>query len=218
MPLHTGMECYTLRLDHFDGAVDLLRRLLADAGSYLVVREDPEDNPHYHVVFRSAKRIATLREQVRRGIPADGNGAYSLKKCGPDVERLEQYCCKGPSAEHLPELVLKQGIEYSHERIKELHEKYWVENNQIQANRLKRKKMRNLTMVELVEEEAKHKGIRATSATAREDIAEIYIRKQMEARKPINLYHCKGVVNTVHCLLCSDDSAIKDLAMRAALL
>lgn len=212
------MECYTLRLDHFDGAVDLLRRVLAGCGSYLVVREEPDNNPHYHVVFRSAKRIATLREAVRRGVPEQGNGAYSLKKCGPDVERLEQYVCKGLDAESLPELVMQQGIEYTAERIKELHDKYWVENRQIQENRLKRKRLRGLTMVEIVEEEAKHKGIRATSATAREDIAEIYIRKQMEARKPINLYNCKGIVNTVHCLLAGDDSVIKDLAQRAAYL
>lgn len=212
------MECFTLRLDHWDGALDFLRKFLDGAGSYLVVREEPDDNPHYHVVFRSSKRIATLREAVRRAVPDSGNGAYSLKKCGPDVERLEQYCCKGPDAESLPELVMQQGIEYSAERIKELHDRYWVENNQIQANRLKRKRIRNATIVELVEEEVKHKGIRATSATAREEIAEVYIRMQMAARKPINLFHCKGVVNTVHCLISGDDQAVKDLAMRAAML
>lgn len=109
---------------------------------------------------------------------------------------------------------MRQG--WTVEELEKAHKDYWVENDTIQANRLKRKRIAGATMIEKLEEQCKHDGIRATSATARLEIAKRYIRMRVDARMPINVYHARGCVNTVLCMLAPDEGPIDDLAQTIA--
>jgi len=201
------MPNYALRVDgNGDDVVPYLDRY---ASNYFVVREDTGDNEHVHVFLVSDSKLSALRKAAQR--LWSGNGSYSLKECASDYADYLVYLCKGESESVKPVVVARQGLEYTDEWVEERHGEYWVNHAKIVENRQKRKRMRESNIVEKVEEESKNLGLRWTD---REEIAKVYIRMYKDSRKGINVFHAKSVVNTVACLLCEDDSAVNDLALR----
>lgn len=208
-----GMR-YALRVDGLDDVRDRLVAWLRDCdGAYLCVREDAGDNRHYHVYLEDQRSVAGVRKSLQRAGLAGGNGAYSLKPCTSDHVPYLQYCCKGDRHGLGPVVEAKHGLEMTDDAVEKWHNDYWVTNEQIQANRLKRKGCKNLTIVEKVEEECKHQGVAWSNSQL---IAEVYIRMMRDARKSINTHAARAIVNAVQVLLCPDDEAITRLSEKIA--
>lgn len=196
---------YALRVD---GSPDISGWLSRYADTFIAVREGGSDNPHIHVLFRSTQRLSALRKACQRAFPG-GNGSYSLKQCAADVSGYERYICKGESEDSLPEIVCRQGIEYTDDWIKDQHSAYWVNNQAIRENRVARKRIKSATAVELVEEQCKNLGVKWND---RVRISEEYIKMLVSARKAINIFQVRAVTNTVSCLLDVSGQATNHLA------
>lgn len=190
---------YALRVDLTETfkILDDLEKWLDNIGhSYLVCKEDPNDNPHCHVYLSSELKLKGLQTSWRRSFPTlIGNGAYSLKECLEDYQGYLRYICKGDGEGCYPEVVLRQGLDFDDYKIVELHEDYWCSNREL----LKHRKVQidvkvKGSIVEQVELAAKRQKL---DGTDREAIARIYVQMYVDMRKPCNVYHAKGVVNTV---------------------
>lgn len=213
MPRH-GQQ-YALRMDY---TRDSDRGRLSDFLSrnsprYLVVFETADgENPHIHAIFYSEGRLASLRQAFRRAFEdKTGNGAYSLKECDQEFGDYIQYMCKGPDAGTMPTVEMRQGLEYTDEEIEAAHLRYWVNNDAIMEARRARKVTKDI--VEAVEAEAKAKGVRSSD---RVGIAKIYIRMKVAAKKGINIFQAKAVVNTVAVLLDDENIREEELALEIA--
>lgn len=200
---------YSLRVDDADGVRQALLGYLGRlGGAYFVVYEESGENKHYHCYFESESKISAVRKAVQR-IGQVGNGGYSLKLCDANFDRYLQYMCKGADELGLPDVVGKHGLLFTDEWVQDKHDRYWVDNVQIRENRLKRKRIKSATVVEQLEEVCKHKAVAWSN---RQLIAEEYINMQIDARKSISVHAARAIVNTVQCLLCPDDQAVKQLS------
>lgn len=181
--------------------------------AYLLVHETAEgENPHVHAIIHTVQTLKKVRNSFTYKFKEHvGNKAYSIKVCDDDFEAYIRYMCKGTSAEVGPVVWGSCGLKYTPEVIKDAHGMYWVNNKAIQINKAKAIKCEKLKPVELVEKEAKKLGLKGHD---REGVAKVYIRLWRDARKPINLYAARGVVNTV-CLLL-DGGSEDDLARKIA--
>jgi len=181
--------------------------------SYLIVAESAEgENPHVHAIIHTSQTLKKLRNSFTYKFKEHtGNKAYSLKQCDDDYDGYIRYMCKGSSVSDGPDVLGFCGLLYSEAGIRDAHGMYWVNNAAIKANRLKGAKMEKLKPVELVEKECKRMEIKGFD---REGIAKVYIRLWRDARKPINLYAARAVVNTVSQLL--DGGSDDDLARKIA--
>lgn len=205
---------YALRADLSAAIVaNLASWLAAVATCYFVVKEVANgENPHVHMYFESDKKLAALRKDFVRKFPDNvGNAGYSLKECDDDVEAYGRYCCKGPDKETMPDVFCRQGLKYTDEWVKDMHDQYWVNNDSIMSNKRKRAAMGNV--VEKVELECKAKNIRWDDRKA---IALEYVRLYKAAVKPINVFYARQVVNTVSVLLDPSGSAEDRLAIEIA--
>ena len=197
---------YALRVDEGPDVSGWLSRY---AATFIAARESHEgENPHIHVLFRSTQSMSALRKACQRSFPG-GNGSYSLKKCTDDVAGYERYICKGDSESTLPEIICKQGIEYTEDWVKDQHAAYWVNNAAIHANRQARKRIKSATAVEKLEEICKNLGVKWND---RVRIGEEYLKLLVGARKAINIFQVRAVINCVSCALCPDGQAINLLA------
>lgn len=207
------MTQFALRADYKDGDQALLSAWLsAIATVFLVVYEEHDgENPHVHCVFSSDKNLSALRVSFKRKFTDKiGNGGYSLKECDDDVEAYMRYMCKGDSKDNDPVVLIKQGQDYTDEKIKAAHDAYWVNNAALQSNKKKRKLIPNCqTVIEKLEAVCKEKGVRKNDKNA---IAAEYIKMMKDARKPINVFAAKAVVNTVVVLLDDSGEAAETLA------
>lgn len=205
---------YALRLDVLseDNAQQLSAWLDKVSSGHLVVREEsnPNENTHYHAVLHSKIKATSLRQSFRRAFPDHkGNAAYSLKECDEDPDGYGRYICKGLSKEEGPNVVIRQGLLYTDEWVRQHHEQYWVNNDLIAQARAKRK----MNAVERLESVCKEKKIRWSDRTA---IATEYVRWQKEARRPINSFAARATVNTVALLLDDSGEAEEQLAIEIA--
>lgn len=195
----TSDQHYAVRVDVSDADRDNLSRWCSANGSaFLCVYEEAADeNPHVHIVLFSNKNIRAIRESFRRTFPdKTGNGAYSIKVCDDDTDAYMRYMCKGKSKDDQPEVWFRQGLEYSVGAVVDAHERYWVNNEALAQNRRVRQRTGNI--VEELERICKSKGVSKSDRTA---IAKEYIRLYRDARKGINVFQARAVVNTVQLLL-----------------
>jgi len=205
---------YALRMDYVDlDRTPLSTWLSANATGFLCVYETADgENPHIHAVFHSGLKLSGLRSSFKKAfVDKVGNGAYSLKVCDDDVEAYMRYMCKGASVEEEPTVIVQQGLDYTPEKVKAAWEMYWVNNAAIKAN--KRKRVKCSTIVEELELACKAKGVKKSD---REGIALEYIRMYKDARKGINVFHARSVVNTVAILLDDTGDVAKVLAGQIA--
>jgi len=188
--------------------------LTKHCSNYLCCREEAAHS-HVHVYGRSTLKFKGFQSAVRRSFPEHiGNGGYSLKECDAEVYDYLKYICKGEGEGQYPDIICRQGLEYSDEKIVELHEAYWCTNAVLLENSKKRDNLKlKGNIVERIEKEAKQLGLLGHD---REEVAKLYCKMYVDARKPVNVYHAKGVVNTVCALLSghSFDLLVSDCAQR----
>lgn len=168
--------------------------------TFLVCRELEQSNDHCHVYGVTDLSYKVLQTSFRRSFPEHiGNESYSLKQCDAQVHDYLKYMCKGDSVESAANIVCRQGLDFTDEYLAELHAAYWVSNAELMQNSRKRDnlKMRG-TVVEQLEKECKAAKL---DGSDREAVAKLLVQKYVEARKPVNVYQCKSVVNTVCALL-----------------
>lgn len=193
---------FALRLDVEDN--DSWRKRISDwlsgnGNGFICVKEVSGDNHHVHVILDSVKSIKVLRSSLTRAFPeCVGNKGYSLKLCDDNYDAYIRYICKGEDVNTPPNVWVKQGLKYTAEDIHDAHQKYWVNNEALIENSKKRAKVEKESVVEQVEKEAKKLKLKGHD---RVDVAKIYIRLFRDARKGINVFAAKAVVNTVCCLL-----------------
>lgn len=207
-------RAFALRMDILkeDDGSTLNAWLSNNASAFFVVKEfgDAKENPHYHAVLYASAKTASLRQSFRRAFPAHkGNGSYSLKECDEDTDGYGRYICKGADRDSLPDIVCRQGIDYTDGWVRAMHDQYWVNNDALLANR----KRRAMNMVERLESICKDKRIRWSDRT---EIAKQYVILQKEARKPVNTFAARATVNTVACLLDDSSEAVEQLAIEIA--
>jgi len=200
---------YALRMDVSaaeDEKARLSEWLSANGTGFLVVFEQAaNENDHVHVVLYTEKRLDALRKSFKRAFPEKtGNGGYSVKACDDDVDAYMRYMCKGADEHSQPEVWCRQGLEYSVEKVVSAHEAYWVNNAALQQN--KRKRVKTNTIVEELEQHCKRKGVTKGDRVA---VAREYIRIYRDARKGINTFHAKAVINTV-CILLDDTGRLEE--------
>lgn len=196
---------FALRVDQSEGYDDAAMSswLSANCSNFLGTEEQEGANLHLHFFLHSQKKLQALRAALKaRCSWLVGNGSYSLKPCDDDYEPYINYICKGADEESLPEVKFKQGLEYTEEYIAARHAAYWLKAVELARSSKKRASMSLLgNVVEQVEAVAKQKKLKGHE---REDIAKIYINMCISAKKPINSFYAKSVVNTVSCLLEGD--------------
>ena len=209
---------YAIRVDHkvSSDLSNLGTWLDSFSTQYVVCREgDSTSNVHYHGYALSHSKISAVRVNFKRRFPDHiGNDGYSLKVCDSEVHQYYNYLCKGNSEYELPEIVLRQGLQFDEDWIKSHHDAYWVRNSELSRSSKQRKELAVYgNVVERVELEAKRLKL---SGRDREELAKIYIRMYTSAKKPINIFHAKGVINSVSCLLdeCNIDVIASEIASR----
>lgn len=209
-------QAFALRLDYSESDKEELVKWMEShsTGSVFAVYEDHDgENPHVHVVLWSDKRADALRKSFKRLFPTKiGNGGYSLKPCDDDVEAYMRYMCKGREKNVLPRVIYRMGLDYTDVKIEQYHDQYWVNNDALMSNKRKRGELK-LGLIEKIEKICKDEGVRKND---REGIAKIYIRLYRDARKSINTFAARAVVNTVQVLLDDTGEVMEDLARQIA--
>ena len=203
---------FALRADVFDGFRErFVKWLTVIALGWIVAYEvSAGENRHVHAVFDSESDIKKVRNSFTRAFPeCVGNKGYSLKLCDDDFAAYIRYICKGESKDIPPTIWSRQGLDYTDDAITAAHQKYWVNNVAIQENARKRKSVEKDNIVEQVEKIAKKAGIKAHD---RVEVAKIYMRLFRDARKGINVFAARAVVNTV-CLLLDDPNSSSETAL-----
>lgn len=197
--------------DHYDLAIrfdgvdstELIKYLEKDTGSFIVVKEIAEGNPHFHVYLRTKKKESAARAALKRAMPElNGNGSYSLAVVR-DLDKYYRYMMKGEKFEVLPNVIASNGILFSTEWIQEQHDLYWDENDKLQ----KKRKAEPIIDVVLI----KCKQLKYNWDN-RELISRVYIKELVERGKAINIFSAKSAVNLLQVKLCPNDDALEDLA------
>lgn len=204
---------YALRVDVVEGLKDKLSEWLSSvATGFIVARELEGDNDHVHCIIDSTKSIKQLRNSFTKKFPeCTGNKGYSMKVCDDDHDAYIRYICKGKDKDTPPEIWTRQGLDYTEAALQEAWKKYWVNNAALKENAKKRTRVETANIVEQVEKESKRLELKGFD---REGVAKVYIRLFRDARKGINVFAARAVVNTVCCLL--DGSGEDHLAQKIA--
>lgn len=181
-----------------------LRDFLSSDGAALCVRETVDgENPHYHAVLHTDRKIAAVRMALKRCLGVTGNGEYSVAQV-KDLARYQRYMLKGDAKGVLPEIVIAIGMIYQSDSwVEEQHDAYWEEN----ATLVKKRALEPVPAAVL--SQCKEANV---AWDRRDRIAEIYIRELVTRNKAINLFSLKSNVNLIQCQLCPGDQAIEDLA------
>lgn len=193
---------YALRIDE---GLDQVKAWLAkhEIGGW-AVREVAGDNEHWHFILYSSKTIKQLRSSLNRDVPAlTGNGKYSLTDCR-DEDKYLRYMAKGSSDGEMPEVAWRHGLEWTDEKLEELHDEYWEVNRKLKKRKLG-------SMIDWLVDECKRLEV---GWADREKIAELYIRELGARGKPINLFSMKANINCVQVQLCPGDDMLKILVDR----
>lgn len=213
--LPTQARKFALRADVFDGfKARLCAWLSIVALGWIVAYECEGLNKHVHLILDSSYDIKKLRNSFTRTFTeCVGNKGYSLKICDDDFDAYIRYICKGPDKDIEPIIWSRQGLLYTDEAIKAAHAQYWVNNEALITNSKKRKAVEKENIVEQVEKKAKELKLKAYD---RVGVAQIYIRMFRDARKGINVFAARAIVNTVCLLLEGGDASETSLAQKIA--
>lgn len=199
-----------LRTDKdFSGVRDFV---VAKGYSGFSVREVSGENEHWHWYLEGDKyrNIQAFRVNLTKTVTElKGNGAYSAKVCDQDYEKYWAYMCKGESNGCGAQVAWKHGLLFTDEKLEELHQAYWDEN---QA----RKKRKAQPVFQEVLESCKQLGVEWSD---RRTIFGAYIKALYKRDKAINLYQIKSQVNLLMIKLAPQaDDAIEVLLNQVPLI
>ena len=193
-----------------DRKVDLVQWISKYDG-YILVREEKEGNKHCHAIIDTTKQCKAVRSDFVRAFPeCVGNAGYSVKICDDDWAAYIRYICKGDGPDVPPVVWGRSGLLYTDQHIADAHAKYYVNQAAVLENAGRRKRLDKLNLVEDLEKRCK-----AAGHTSRNEISREYIRVYRDARKGINVFAARAVVNTVWCLL-QGEHAEEELAHKIA--
>lgn len=186
-----------------DNYAQQLRDFLTSDGAALCVRETVEgENPHYHAVLHSDRKVPAIRMALKRMLGITGNGQYSLAEVR-DLDKYQRYMMKGPSADVMPEIIAAVGIQYQdNDWRQDKHDAFWEEAAQLTKKR-KLEPIMDYTYRECT--------ANSVQWHQRERIAKIYISELIARNKPINTFAAKSAINLLQCKLCPDDSALDNI-------
>lgn len=204
---------FALRVDCVgDGFEAAFKAWVKQFDGYIVAYEEAGDNKHVHCIINSCKTEKALRSLFCRSFPACvGNKGYSLKVCDDEFRAYIRYICKGGGEEVPPVIWARHGLEYTDDVIEEAWKKFYVNQAAVREDAQRKAAVEKLSPVQLVEKECKKLGLKGHD---REGIARVYLRLWRDARKPINVFAGRAVVNTVS--LCLDGACDDDLVRRLA--
>lgn len=196
--------------DERDAAV--LALLASDGGAHLVVLEGggEGENPHYHAVFHSVKKVAALRKSLQRALAGSGgNGSYSLTPVR-DYAKYCRYICKGLSVDDEPLVIQAHGVQYDDPAyVEDQHVAYWEENAVLREEQAARVK----PVFEAVFERVRREGLRWDQD---QRIAAVWIEECVARGKSINTFAVRAQLNLLQCRLCPDGEAVRRLAQAIA--
>ena len=194
-----------IRLDGSDSAA-LVQWLSSDGGSYLVVSEKQEENPHFHVYLRSSRKISAVRTSFKRAFPElKGNGGFSIAQVR-DVSKYYCYMMKGESVEVMPTITAAHGLQHcDSEWQKAKHDEYWEVNEEISRRR------KLMPIGEAVLASCKQSNVKWDDV---ESIGKLYIKELVARDKAINIFSVKSHVALIQVKLCPTDAAIEYLATK----
>jgi len=107
--------------------------------------------------------------------------------------------------------VSRQGLEFTDDNVRLLHEAFWVNRAEIDSQRQRRKKLTSATVAEKLYEICVNKGIRYSQ---REEISRQYLRLCKAANKPISIYYAKSVINIVQLKLDHEDEGAENFLVQ----
>lgn len=195
-----------MRIDDKDGALQAVKSYLSCSkiGGFGVCEVEP-DNTHYHFLlegFEDKKDVQAFRVGLtRKCTMLKGNGSYSISIV-KDLDKYERYIAKGGCQAEAPQIVWRQSLKYTDDKLAELHEAYWMENRKL-------KKRQCGSMVDYVVDEAKRRCVSWSDRTA---LNMIYIDEMEQRSKPLNIFAGKAVINMVQIKLCPNDDAKRSFA------
>lgn len=185
-----------------------------EANGFIVAFEISGDNKHIHAIINTDKKLKPLRSSFVRAFPeCVGNKGYSLKECNDDFDAYIRYICKGNGKDDPPVIWSHQGLDYTDKAIEDAWRMYYVNQEAVIENAKKRKRVDGSNIVEQVEKICKE---RAITGNDRMEIARVYCHLMRDARKGINVFAGKAIVNTVSLLLDKCEAAETCLVYKIA--
>lgn len=199
------MFTYALRTDkHFDKTRDFIAGYCSSGWS---VREVAGENEHYHWFLKCSKKVEAFRIALIRAVPElKGNAGYSISVV-KDEDKYLRYMAKGDADGTGCSYAWKHGLEWTPEKLEELHQAYWTENRKL-------KKRKTGTVTDWVLDKCKADEIKWED---RRTITAEYIRELVRRDKPVNLFSLKSNVNLITVKLCPNDDALDQLLNLAQL-
>lgn len=176
-------------------------------GWFGVLEGEGTGNAHYHFLLRiTARSIKAVRSKFVRDVRGlSGNASYSMKICD-DEDKYRRYMCKGEDDESLPEWCTDPAapsVLYTPDWVHAQHAAYWDENARyLEAAHARELARGKGNIVEQLEGICMRKNLKS-----REDIARQCMLLYKQWKKPLNVFYCRGVVNTV-CLLLNAENAL----------
>lgn len=198
---------YNLRLTPLDGqdVVDEIKQLLDHHATGYVVCREHATNMHYHVVFNSDAKRDALNKFIRRKcagkIGAGNAGAGFNDEKIKDPDALFRYVCKGGGPFHTdrsqpPDIVFFHRLcEDKDAWVHQKWQEYWAEHDNLKRKRTEDRKQ---PLSEYMNDWAEQCQI-SRHEDFRRAACEEYIRLCVQQKRPINVFHGKGLVN----LLCA---------------
>lgn len=166
--------------------------------SHVIIRHNADSEvsrPHWHALVY-AKNMEAFRTAFTKAFPdIRGNAMYSLGSVNDGEEEIYvRYMCHSDGRGKPVDVVSLQHIAYTHDRLAELNELFYAEQDKFRE-RVKEKKVKK-DKGSTVDEVAAR--IRATGREAtRHMIAQEVFNLLVEQRRPVMVPYCRGVVNAV---------------------
>lgn len=132
---------YTIRIDHVsDDTPTKLRQLLDHiGGSHVVVTENGSKTGklHYQGWIQTDMNISAIRKMRERKMPENnGRDKHSIAVVKV-FQSYKQYICKGESPNNPPKIFSVQSLEYTSEKLLELHKTYWESRPKTATGKMK---------------------------------------------------------------------------------
>lgn len=172
---------------------EFLDKLFSEGAGYFFVKESGsvEDNVHYQGIIKTDIKQDALRKRIQKVITKKGNDSYSFKLVR-EPERYRTYLMKGPNNIELPEIYRRNLIDFSKEKIKEMHHKYWYEKEHT--------KDKTKCMIDHLHDKLSQYENGDTTSEVVKEIIHYYIVN----KKPMNMFHMKSQARLLCCMLSED--------------
>lgn len=190
---------WTLKNEEADKAVLALCQKVSPGHLGVLHEADEEvERPHWHFILYWDKSPKRFRQLLKEAVPtAQGQSDYSFgeikaTKVYDSLEAAtaayERYMCHGKCEGDAVLVVSAVGVKYTPEWFRDQNKAFYAVQKAFMAER----KKKELSLVEDMTEHCRSAGI-----SGKTEIAVEYCKRMCKANKPTNVFHARGVVNTV---------------------